>query len=417
MTQPIQTSGTGPRWVFSTRLHVFLYSFLLIATPFLMLREHMQEVMGQVSALHIHLFGAERPIIPWAAGLLVVLILILWRRHITRLRLAAFLIALGLVALAQQITDYYFAHNFYDIQQNWHYFAYAGFTFMLFRDLVPRGVRPAKIILLTFAFALLFSSFDEGFQRWINTRTFDMSDISKDGWGAVTGMALLYMGENPTGAMLRSIRPIRHRSLRGYLTHPFSAWLLCFLFILSLLSMTSVLSEDIYVPISFGLGVAGFLILFLIIHFSQFRLGKMVLLTLLGIVVVVQGFFFLRYRNDNIVYSRPGLIVYKGIPVPFFDILIRPNGTFRIVDRKKYFYMRDRQFFMSRRPDILLMASGHSGSGGHGFPEQGVTQFNWNLHLKRGTQVIVLPNAEACQLYNRLKEEDKNVLFVYHNTE
>jgi VanZ family protein len=417
-------SETGPQnlepqagWIHSTRLHVLLYSFLLIATPFIMLREYMQEAIGQLTQLRIDLAGLDIVIVPWAVLVLVIALLIYVRAHLTRLRILAGIVALLLIAFAQQITDYYFDHTFYDLQQNWHYLAYGGFAFMLYRDLVPRGIPPAKIILITFACALLFSSFDEGFQWRMSSRTFDTSDIAKDGWGAVIGMSLLYLGENPTGALLRNWRPLRHPTLRGYFTHPFSALLLCFLFVLSLLSFSSVLSESRYTLLVAAFAIAGFAVLFLILHVSQFRWGRRVFLAILALLVLVQGYFFLRYRDQNMVHNQPGLIVYKGIPVPFFDVMIRPDGRLRIVDRKKYFYARDRQFFMKQRPDILVIGSGANGTGGRGFPKEEIHQFDYNPNLERGTQVIVLPNGEACRVFNRLKKERKNVLFVLHSTE
>ncbi|MBD3236173.1 MAG: hypothetical protein GF330_05690 [Candidatus Eisenbacteria bacterium] len=411
------TAESHAGWIHSTRLHVFLYSFLLVATPFIMLREYMQEVVGQITAVHVALFGHDLVVVPWAALIVFVVLIVAVRRHLTPLRIVAGLIALGLIALAQQITDYYFHHNFYDIQQNWHYFAYGGFAFMLYRDLVPRGISPQRIILLTFGFALLFSTFDEAFQYWINTRTYDTSDIAKDAWGVVAGMSLLYLGENPTGALLRNVHPVRHRRLRDYFAHPFSTLLVCFLFVLSFLCISSVLSQPEYTLLTYVLTVAAFILLFLILHVSQFRAGQVLLLALLALLILVQGYFYVRHREDGIVHCEDGLVVYRGIPIPLFDVMIRADGSLRIVDRKKYFYARDRQFFIQQEPDILLMGSGMTGSGGRGFPHREVHQFNWNYETDRGMQVIILPNRPACVIFNRLMAEGKNVLFVLHNTE
>lgn len=412
-----QATDSSSAWIHSTRLHVFLYSFLLVATPFIMLRAYMQEVVGQLTQLRITLFGADVVIVPWAVLIIVLALLLAVRRHLTPLRLLAGLLALTLIALAQQITDYYFHHNFYDIQQNWHYFAYGGFAFMLYRDLVPRGIRPARIILLTFGFALLFSTFDEAFQYWMNSRTYDTSDIAKDAWGAVAGMSLLYLGDNPTGALFRNTRPVRHRRLRGYFGHPFSTLLVCFLFVLAFLSISSVLSMPQYTALTYLLTAIAFLLLFLILHVSQFRTGRVVLLALLGLCIVVQGYFFLKYRDESITHCENGLVVYRGIPIPLFDVMVRSDGRLRIVDRKKYFYSRDRQFFIQQEPDILLMGSGMTGTGGRGFPQDEFHQFNWNYETDRGMQVIILPNRPACHVFNRLMTEGKDVLFVLHNTE
>ena len=65
--------------------------------------------------------------------------------------------------------------------------------------------------------------------------------------------------------------------------------------------------------------------------------------------------------------------------------------------------------------DIIIIGSGMDGLGGKGFPDES-NFFKYNPFFKRGTQVIILKNSEACELFNRLKRENKNVLFILHNT-
>jgi len=95
-------SASPPRagWIHSTRLHVVLYSFLLVATPFIMLRAYMQEAVGQLTRIYVEIAGREIVIVPWAVLVLFLAILVLARRHLTPLRIAAGFIALALVALA-----------------------------------------------------------------------------------------------------------------------------------------------------------------------------------------------------------------------------------------------------------------------------------------------------------------------------
>ena len=69
------TDGRAGR-IHSTRLHVFLYSFLLVATPFIMLREYMQEVVGQITQLRVTLFGEGVVFVPWAALIVVLGVLL-----------------------------------------------------------------------------------------------------------------------------------------------------------------------------------------------------------------------------------------------------------------------------------------------------------------------------------------------------
>jgi hypothetical protein len=86
------------------------------------------------------------------------------------------------------------------------------------------------------------------------------------------------------------------------------------------------------------------------------------------------------------------------------------------VDKKHYFKSRDQTYLKRRRPDILIIGTGYRGLGGQGFPHQRGSGFIYNPYTQRGTQVIILKSREACALYNQLKRDGKNVLFVLHTT-
>ncbi|MBU0616608.1 MAG: VanZ family protein, partial [Planctomycetes bacterium] len=325
-------------------------------------------------------------------------------------------IVLLMITLAQQITDYYFDHNFYDLQQNWHYVAYGIFAYMMYRDLRPRGWPSARIMLLTFCAALLFSTFDETFQMHMSSRIFDVSDIAKDVSGALIGIVLVYLGGPMGETLLANWRPIRHRRLRDYLNHPVSALVLMTVFAALLVCISSLLSDFEHWPIVAMLTVGGFVVFFLLLHLSQYKWCKYALLTIVVLGGTAQAWAYLKHRSDYIVHNRFGLTVYKGIPVPFFDLMVFPDGGFRLVDKKHFFNSRDQAFFLRRKPDILLIGSGSRGLGGKGLYEDAPNQFVYNRYTKQGTQVIILPTPEACRLFNRLKHENKNVLFVLHNT-
>ena len=143
---------------------------------------------------------------------------------------------------------------------------------------------------------------------------------------------------------------------------------------------------------------------------------KFTLLSIFVCAVLLQTYFFVKYRSANIVNHRHGLTVYKGIPIIFFDAMIFPDGTFRLVDKKHFFNLRDQKFFSKQRADILVIASGSKGEGGQGFPVKAPVQFIYNYYTQRGTQVIILENSQASELFNRLKSEGKNVLFILHNS-
>ncbi len=408
-------SNVGSSWIHSSRLHVVLYSFLLVATPFVLLQNFMVEMISEVSGSAIELGGLEIPILPYIALILLVIFFVIFRSHMTKLRLLGGIIAILMIALAQQVSDYYFGHEFYDLQQNWHYIAYGIFAFMVYRDLAPRDIPRSKIMLITFFTALLFSSFDETFQLYMSNRVFDISDIAKDVWGTLTGIVLLYLGVSQAATILTNLKRVRQRTFRGYLRNPISVLILLFVLAFLFLFYGSLMTDFPYWYVTVIFTVCSFILFFILFHISQYNWGKYGLLATLAIVILIQACFFVRHRSDHVVYNRYGLTVYKGIPIFFFDVIIFPDGTFRLVDKKHYFYQRDKSFFLKQKTDIILFGSGAYGEGGKGFSEK-TSMFIYNPHISRGTQVIILKTAEACQLFNRLKQERKNVLFILHNT-
>jgi VanZ family protein len=402
-------------WIHSSRLHLILYSFLLVATPFVLLQNFLVEMISKASGSSIELGGLEIPVLPYTVVILLVLLLAIFRSRLTKLRILGGVIAIVMIALAQQVTDYYFGHKFYDLQQNWHYIAYGIFAFMVYRDLAPRNIPTARIILVTFFAALLFSSFDEIFQLHMSSRVFDISDIAKDVWGTLTGTVLLYFIVSQPATIRTNLKRVRQRSFQGYLKNPISVLILLFVLGFLFIFYSSLLTDFPYWYIAAILTVCSFILFFILFHISQYSWGKYGLLAILAIAILIQAYFYVRYRSDDIVNNRYGLTVYKGIPIVYFDVMIFPDGTFRPVDKKHYFYQRDKSFFLEQKTDIILIGSGAYGEGGKGFPDETST-FIYNPYTFKGTQVIILKTAEACRLFNRLKKERKNVLFILHNT-
>ena len=406
---------SGSSWIHSSRLHVVLYSLLLVLTPFVLLQNFLVELISKVSGSTFSLGDLDIPILPCLAVALLIVFVIIFRSRITRMWILAGAVAIGMIALAQQVTDFYFDHHFYDLQQNWHYMAYGIFAYMIYRDLTPRGRSRARIILITFFAALVFSAFDEIFQLFMSSRIFDISDIAKDVWGALAGITMIHMVGSRAHTLLANLKKIRQTTLRGYLRNP--TGLLVFLFVLAFLFLcySSLLTDSPYWYVTALFTAGSFVFLFALFHLSRFKPIKYGLISVLVALLIIQTYSLVRYHSANIAYNSYGLTVYKGIPIPFFDVMIYPDGFFRLVDKKHYFYQRDKAFFLKQRTDIILIGSGKDGLGGKGFTRE-KTMFMYNPNIRKGTQVIILRTGEACRLFNRLKQEGKNVLFVLHNT-
>jgi VanZ family protein len=393
-----------------------MYGMLLFATPFVLLQNFLVEAISKTSAMTVPIRDTQVPLLPIIGVVLLIGILITWRRELTRLRLLAGIAVLVMNFFAQQITDYYLDHKFYDLQQNWHYLAYALFAYFVYRDLKPRRLATARIMLITFFGALFLSTFDEIFQMQLSSRVFDISDIAKDLCGTFMGILWIYLATASPGTLRKEWKRIRHRRFKDYFDHPPSLIVLMFLFAVLFLCFSSLLTDASYWLTTVLLTVGGFAFIFFVLHISRFRWIQLAIVTILTIAVVIQLFFYVRYGSDHIIHNQYGLTVYKGIPIVFFDVMIFPDGSFRLVDKKHYFNIRDQKFFLSHKTDIIVIGSGSYGLGGSGFPKDEPVQFLYNESSRRGTQVVILKTPEACKLFNRLKEQNKSVLFVLHNT-
>ena len=412
--RPHKASVSTP-WAYSSRLHVVMYSFLLVATPFLLLRNYLVNAIGALSMSRTDVFGVDIPVVPIVATALATVVLVALRRYVTGLRVIAVVFGLALIGLAQQITDFYFGHNFYDLQQNWHYIAYGIFAYMVHRDLIPRGIPRPKVMLWTYLAALGFSLFDELFQMAVSSRVFDMSDIGKDLWGALAGIIVLYLSTTTWRHLKKDWRAPLPKRLSSYLKRPSHTLILLVSFAFVFLCVSSLLSDPEHWPAVTFISLAIFAAVLVLLHLLAYRLTRRLVFALAVVALLAQGFFIVRMWDRGIVQQRYGLTVYRGIVIPFFDVMIYPDGGFRLVDKKHFFNYRDQDFFMKQEPDILLIGSGHDGLGGKGFLDE-TSQFRFNKYISRGTQVIILPTPDACDTYNRLKEEGKRVLFVLHST-
>jgi len=119
--------------------------------------------------------------------------------------------------------------------------------------------------------------------------------------------------------------------------------------------------------------------------------------------------------QNIIVQKKPGLFEWRGIPVPYFDLMIKTDGAVQLVDKKRYFNKTDKiNRIYGLTDDILLIGSGSRGQGGKGFPDNN-SHFIFNPVTKKPLQILVYPNQQACRIYNKLHSEGKKVLFIIHN--
>ena len=398
-----------------TQLNFIFYVLLLIMTPFLLLQNYLQTAMGIASNSMLEL-GAI--LIPWTvviAVLLLSVLLIIVRKKLRWRHPVVLAIVLFLFWAGQQMTDFYFNHKFYELQHNWHYIAYCGFAIVSWRFWKAKGKTTAQIIGYTILFAISASTFDEIAQVPLSNRVFDVCDIAKDTYGSVVGCIVVFFLLEDGKNMPRKLK-LTYPTLKGYLSDPLTLLFYELIFAVLFIILSSTLSEMEYFPMSFLLPAGLFILIWLVIHLMQFKFTRIVLTGLLSLAVMGLLVSFIINKDSNITYNKYGLTVYKGIPIPFLDVMIMENGTVRLVDKKHVFNKRDQQTIMTKCSDILIIGSGADGLGGRGFTESLPVQFMYNSNINGMTQIIILKTPEACRVYNRLKKEGKNVTFILHNT-
>jgi VanZ family protein len=396
--------------------NLILYTLLLIATPFLIVQNYLQQMIGMTSQLSFTLLGMNIPYIV-AIAITFVITLAVVLRHKTKIsHIYVWLVVIFMMILGQNSTDYYFNHKFYELQHNWHYIAYALFSFIMYRHLKQKKYTSERIIQRTFISAICISTFDEAIQILISSRVFDICDIAKDIWGAVIGMvAVFFIIEKRK--IIRDGWKFRQKKVSDYFKNSFSLLFLEMILAYLLLLISSILSNNEYLVTVLLFTFTAFFIFFFIFHNSQKKVYRIIFISTSVLILLLQSVFFIKYNKSNIVYNEKGIVVYKGIPIPYFDIMIFPNGTFRLVDKKIYFNQKDKfNRIYLHATDILLIGSGADGEGGMGFiDEKRETQFVFNPIKKLPLQVIVLKTPEACKEFNLLKSKGYDVMFIIHN--
>ncbi|MDP8205637.1 MAG: VanZ family protein [Candidatus Electryonea clarkiae] len=393
-----------------------LFAILVVATPFIVVTRYLQNAVHILSHLSFSVFGRDIPYILIFGSIILLSLIFRYRKEITWRRIKAILVILIVILFAHKTQDLYTDMSFFDLQQNWHYIAYCAYVFFFFRAFNARKMSKNKMILYSFSSSLCMSTFDETFQFFMSNRIFDISDINKDALGAVFGLILVLFVSETYGTISVKLKTILKKNLVDYFKDPLSSLMLVSLFTVAFLFTSPLLTEHEYWYLNLLTGFCLFLFLMSIIHFSQYLKIRYLIAGIALITFISLSVSFAINFNKNIMYNSYGLTVYKGLPIPFFDIIIYQNGMIRLVDKKHHFRSNDRAYFFKQNPDILLIGSGSEGAGGKGFDTAKGTYFIFNKFNLKGTQVIILPTPEAYKKFNQLKEKNKNVLFVIHNT-
>ncbi len=393
-------------------INFYFFSLLVILTPFLMLQNFLQNAIGRASRAAIDLDFISIPYVVIIAVLVLILFFYLSRKILSKRRLLFLGFIVLFVGVGQMTADYYFNHTFYDLQHNWHYIAYGLYAYVAYRRFSYRPTPTHKVIFKIFITALLISVFDEFIQVFISNRIFDLGDCGKDLWGAMTGIIFIYFFLED-GKAFPNFR-LRNKKIKEYYTNPFSLLCLEVIFAYVFLFVASQISESIYKFQVLLITLIFFIIIFLLIHAGVNKIARWIIRGAI-LAIIIWVFVAARFGTSGIQAKSPGFINYNGIPLLYFDYMIFPDGSFRTVDKKTMFTLRDKQKIEHLGSNIVLVGTGMKGQGGLGWNDILTTELLYNTFKSKIYQLIKLPNRQACETFNRLKKENKKILFIIHN--
>jgi hypothetical protein len=381
-----------------------LFTVLVVLTPFIVVTRYSQRLAHIVSHLGFELWSVKIPVILLISLAGVVFCLVWQRKNLDRGRVSAIFIILFLIFIAHRTMDIYLALSFFDLQINWHYVAYCAYAFFFFRAFFSPKIPLIRLIIIAYFSAVMMSLFDETFQLFMSDRVFDISDISKDALGVYIGLITILFITRTYGSITVSLK-----------SQSFMVMIMLGLFTMSFIFISPLLTEYEYLLSGILLSLGLFVLLTLFIYLCRFRLFRIISsISFVVLLISTTTVLVINWERD-LIFKKPGLILYKGIPLPYFDFIVFSNSYCHFIDKKKYFRSTDKDFLLRKQPDIVLIGSGVDGSGGQGFDQGLGTHFVFNKYTAKGTQVIIIPTPIACEKYNHLKKIGKKVMMVVHN--
>ncbi len=401
----------------SPRTSIVLFSILVVTMPFIMLQNYLQATFREIGGYAINILGIEIPIILLIVCPIILILILINYKKITTISATSFIFILSMLYLGQLSSDFYINYKFYDLQNNWHYLSYCFFTIIMYRYLITKKLPIHKIIIITFLRGLAISLFDEGIQVFISNRVFDLSDVAKDLWGLWIGnISIFFLANN--AEICRNYKNILHKRIKDYLNSPLSLIVFQGLFSYIFIFLSSNLTDSNYAIRLIIITIFTCIIVFLISHCCQFRKLRFIIISIFLIGFISISTSFLINKDKGLDSISNCFVVYRGIPIPYFDVFIKPSGFFRLVDKKEQIKNGDLLKLYEYDADIIIFALGENYNSGNkliNINSLRNTYFTYNPLSKNGVQIIVLDYNSAVSEYNRLVNENKKVSIVIHN--
>jgi len=390
--------------------HFVACAVICFVGPLVMVTGHFQQALRSFSHIQGTVFGFSIPLLPVLEGLALLTALPFLVAQATKQRILVVGILAAMFLYSWLITDVYIHLSLYDIQANYHYGAYVVVVLMFLRAFARRDVPKHKIVYRAFFTCYLVSLADEGFQRFVSYRVFDLNDTAKDALGTVMGLIVAYFLLGWYGRISLRDLPRQRQNLRAYVQNPACAIVFVTALTVILLTLSSLFSSPSYWYI-IVFGTAGlFAIALLLFHITRSPKGRRAVYAAVGVAAVAQLICLGIWWNDGIVYHSSWLTVCRGVPIPVCDVLIYPNGWPRPADKVHIGRGELHQCLVKYDPSIVLVGA-YSRTPGT-LSEQPGARLEYSAERGRIVQVAASSPDEACDLYNRYTSEGKRVICV-----
>ena len=253
-------------------------------------------------------------------------------------------------------------------------------------------------------------------KKFISNRIFDLSDVAKDLWGLWLGNIVIFFLIN-NGEIWKQFK-IYHKTAKEYFSSPLSLILLQGVFSFIFMYFSAKLTDSIYWLELALLVIIFCIIAFYLIHFSQKKLIRKIIISAFSLLIISLSISFIINKDMGISSISDGIIIYKGLPIIYFDLLLTPDGGIHLVDKKEHLKKGDFLKLYDFQPDIIITAhteQGNSPNRLYHYNPMKNTYFTYNPYTKTGVQILNLNYVDAIKEYNRLSKI-KRTAIVIHNS-
>ncbi len=398
------------------RFHLLAYVLIILITPLVLLQGNYRIMIDKISLHSFNIGNLQIHTLLIVLILMAIIVLLYYRKNLSKNRIIGLLLCFVFLEIGHIIPDFYYGNTIYDLYSNSQILGYSLFAWFYYRLLKYHRKSDAFIIITGFLIALLVSAFGKFLQTTVLSRLLDVSEIGKNIWGIFIGYFFIYFVYEDA-KNLRKSQIIPPKFIQVY-SNPSSALLHIGFFSLVFLIFASFLKWPVFINYAVGIPLLIYIVLIFITRALRIKFFRIIVISLFMIIIIVQGFFTIKYWDDNFVYYRENIAVYCGIPIIGFDFVVYPCGLFRPVEKKLEFAASDRDRLAKIGADIILIASGYQSRGAAGYVTPGTNKsdLRYNKYTGDLMHIMVYNTPLALEKYNELKAQGKDILLVVNNS-